>query len=412
LEFRKQVFENGLTVVAERNPDAQSSALGFFVNTGSRDETEGVFGVSHFLEHMVFKGTERRTAWDVNREFDELGARYNAFTSEENTVYWAAVLPEYLPKIVDLLSDLMRPTLRAEDFEMEKNVILEEISMYDDHPSHTAYEKCMACHFGAHPLGQSVLGTTESIGALTQGQMLAYFGQRYRASNLVLGVAGQFDWDELVESVAKHCGHWENGASWRAARSAAPSQALRVVTMPRLIQEHVVHMSAAPPAQSPDRFAADVLATIVGDDTGSRLYWALIDPGLAESAEVSYLEFADSGVLATFVACAPEAVEKVLQMVQAILRNVTEQGVAAEELVQAKNKIASRLVLRSERPMGRLVPLGYNWVYRREYRTVEDDLKDLQAVTLDDVRRVAAQYPLDQITTVAVGPLEEVHRPA
>jgi predicted Zn-dependent peptidase len=142
------------------------------------------------------------------------------------------------------------------------------------------------------------------------------------------------------------------------------------------------------------------------------LYWALIDPGLAESAETSYLEFADSGVLATFVACAPEAVEKLLQMVHAILRNVTEQGVAAEELAQAKNKIASRLVLRSERPMGRLVPLGYNWVYRREYRTIEDDLRDLQAVTLDDVRRVAAQYPLDQITTVAVGPLEEVRRPA
>ena len=148
-----------MQIIGETSPSARSVALGFFVRTGSRDETPDVSGVTHFLEHMVFKGTPRRTALDVNRDFDRIGAHYNAFTSEENTVFYAAILPEYLPQAVDILADILRPSLRGEDFDMEKNVIIEEIGMYEDQPMWSAYDHAKRLYFADHPLGNSILGT-------------------------------------------------------------------------------------------------------------------------------------------------------------------------------------------------------------------------------------------------------------
>src|SRR6478609_4908425 len=167
MPFHQQKLANGLTIIGETSPSASSTAIGFFVRTGSRDETPDVSGVSHFLEHMVFKGTPRRSALDVNCDFDRIGASYNAYTSEENTVFYAAVLPEYLPQAVDILADILRPSLRGEDFDMEKKVIIEEIGMYDDQPMWCAYDHAKKLFFNTHPLGNSVLGTKESITALS-----------------------------------------------------------------------------------------------------------------------------------------------------------------------------------------------------------------------------------------------------
>src|SRR5215470_12797625 len=163
MPFHHQTLPNGLTLIGETSPSAKSVATGFFVRTGARDETPGVCGVTHFLEHMVFKGTPRRTAFDVNRDFDRIGADYNAFTSEENTVFYGTFLPEYVPQAVDILADILRPSLRTEDFDMEKNVILEEIGMYEDQPMWSAYDRAKHIYFGDHPLGYTILGTPESI---------------------------------------------------------------------------------------------------------------------------------------------------------------------------------------------------------------------------------------------------------
>src|SRR3954463_10330923 len=155
--FQNQTLPNGLTIIGEVAPSARSVAIGFFVRTGARDETPAECGVSHFLEHMVFKGTPRRSAFDVNRDFDRIGASYNAFTSEENTVFYGAILPEYLPQAVDILADILRPSLRGEDFDMEKKVIIEEIGMYDDQPMWSAYDAAKRSYFADHPLGNSIL---------------------------------------------------------------------------------------------------------------------------------------------------------------------------------------------------------------------------------------------------------------
>src|SRR5712692_6086334 len=190
MPFHKQSLKNGLQIIGETNPSARSVALGFFVRTGSRDETSPVSGVTHFLEHMVFKGTPRRTALDVNRDFDRIGAHYNAFTSEENTVFYAAILPEYLPESVDILADILRPSLRTEDF-----------GMYEDQPMWSAYDAAKRAHFAGHPLANSILGSVESIKSLKRDQMHAYFKRRYVAANITVVAAGRFPWKRLLSLV-------------------------------------------------------------------------------------------------------------------------------------------------------------------------------------------------------------------
>lgn len=208
MTFEHAQLGNGLTVIGERNPAAASVAAGFFVMAGSRDETPEVSGVSHFLEHMLFKGNETHSAEDFNRIFDELGARYNAFTNTERTVYYGAVLPEKLPELLDLLGQLMRPSLRSEDFDLEKNVILEEIAMYEDRPHFNVFDLSTAEFWNGHPLGNSVLGSRDSIAALDRDSMHKYMLERYSASNQVLAVTGNFDWGEVLSKARQIADHW------------------------------------------------------------------------------------------------------------------------------------------------------------------------------------------------------------
>jgi predicted Zn-dependent peptidase len=411
--FESRVLRNGLQIIGETNPAARSVALGFFVRTGSRDESNEVSGVTHFLEHMVFKGTPRRTAFDVNRDFDRIGADYNAFTSEENTVFYGTFLPEYVPQAVDILADILRPSLREEDFDMEKNVILEEIGMYEDQPMWSAYDRARRIYFGDHPLGNTILGTPESITALTRDQMYEYFERRYVAPNISVVAAGNFDFRHLVRLVEERCGEWSSGAAPRKNRRPVPgSGAFEVVAKENVTQEHVILLSPGPPARSPQRYAATTLAMVIGDDSGSRLYWALIDPGLADSADSNYHEYDGTGSFYTSYSCEPGLAQKNLSIVRRVLRKVQQDGITEEELQQAKSKILSRVVRSSERPRGRMNAVGMNWTYLHKYRTVDDELKAFAAVNLKSIRKVLGAYPLDQVTTLALGPLAKLRRPS
>jgi predicted Zn-dependent peptidase len=405
MPFHHQTLPNGLDVVAELNDDAYSVAFGFYVKAGSRDETSEVSGVSHFLEHMAFKGTDRFSAEDVNRIFDEYGADYNAMTGEESTVFYASVLPEYLPQTFEVQSGILFPTLRQEDFDVEKKVILEEIGMYQDQPSSVAYDRVMQLHFGSHPLGHSVLGTAESVSNLTSGQMRKYHAEHYHAGSIILAVAGQTSWETVLELAQRHCGHWRTGEVRRIVTPAHPVADRAFVVRDQFQQEQVIQLAAAPSCTDPRRFAAELLSVIVGDDSNSRLYWELVDPGLAESAELGFYEFEGAGAFLTFLNGSPESTRDNLETIGRLFTQLNSHGVTIEELDQAKNKVATRIVLRGERPMGRLSSLGGNWLARREYRTIEDDLSTLRSVSLDDIRELLRAFPLVQTTTVGVGPL-------
>jgi predicted Zn-dependent peptidase len=411
--FHHQQLSNGLTIIGETSPSARSVALGFFVRTGSRDETKGVSGVTHFLEHMVFKGTPRRTALDVNRDFDRIGAHYNAYTSEENTVFYAAILPEYLPQGVDILADILRPSLRDDDFDMEKKVIIEEIGMYDDNPMWSAYDHAKQAFFAKHPLGNSILGTPASIQALSREQMYEYFQRRYVAPNVTVVAAGHFDFPALVEMAKERCGGWNSGPVGRKnLKVAKGAGSFQVLTKDKVTQEHVFLISPGPPADSAMRHAADTLALAVGDDSGSRLHWSLVDPGFADSADCSFHDYEGTGSFFTSFSSDPARVQKNLKIVQGVLRAVQQDGIAEEELKQAKSKILSRVVRGSERPMGRMQSLGMSWTYLHTYRSVEDEIKAFDAVTLKSIRKVLDRYPLDYTTTLALGPLKKLKNPS
>lgn len=411
MEFLKHTLPNGLEIVAECNGAAYSTALGFFVRAGARDETDAVAGVSHFLEHMVFKGTARRSADDVNREFDEMGAHYNAFTNEENTVFYAAVLPEHRDCAVDLLADILRPALRDDDFQTEKKVILEEIQMYEDQPPFGADDKCRALFFGRHPLGRSVLGTAASIADLTADAMRDYFRQRYSPGNIVLAGAGRIDFAALVAAAERCCGPWRREPATRSTEPVSGRDGFQVLHKESATQQYVLQLAAGPAAEDRDRYAAKLLATVLGDDAGSRLYWELVDPGLAEHASLSHCEHQRAGMMMTYLCCEPEQTADNLQRVMKVYREAETQGVAAAELAQAKNKIRSHIVLVSERPRGRLFAVGNDWVYRRQYEPMEAELSAVADVTVDDLAAVLTKYPLSRPTTVTIGPLPEVPPP-
>ncbi|MCA1684597.1 MAG: insulinase family protein [Planctomycetia bacterium] len=412
MRFHQTVLDNGLQVIAELNDQARSVASGFFVKAGSRDEGPDVAGVSHFLEHMVFKGTPRRDALAVNRDFDRVGAKHNAQTSEEDTLYHVTCLPEYLPRSFDVLSDILRPSLRGDDFDTEKKVIIEEIKMYLDNPMSVAYDAAKALHFGPHPLGQSILGTVESITAMKVDAMRDYFARKYSPANIVLAFAGRTDWDRVVGLAREHCGGWSGGETARQAVAPRGTGKFEAILRAEDQQQTVIGVSDGPPLESADRYAAQLLATALGDHTGSRLYWALVDPGHADGAELSYQDYNRAGALFTFLSCAPEETQDNLGRVADVYKAVMRDGVSDDELTQAKNKVLSRSVLRSERPMGRLAPLGFLWTYRHEYQSVADELEAFGRVTLGDVRRVLDQWPLLPMTVVSVGPTTEVKPPA
>lgn len=407
MEFRKHVLSNGLEILAECNADAYSAALGYFVKTGARDETDAVAGVSHFLEHMMFKGTATRSADDVNREFDEMGAHYNAFTNEENTVYYAAVLPEYLEPAVELLGDILRPALREEDFDTEKKVILEEIQMYEDQPPFGADDKARAMYFGSHPLGRSVLGTAASVGNLPVGAMLDYFRSRYSPTNILLVAAGRIDFDRLVACADRQCGGWDRIPALRTIQPATANKSFALIQKEIATQQYFIQLTPGPAAEDADRYAAKLLATVLGDDSGSRLYWELTDPGLAEHVSLGHTEYEGAGMMITYMSCEPDKVVENAGRIIDVYRAAEKNGIAPAELEQAKNKVRSRIVLSSERPRGRLFALGADWIYRQEYNSTESELAAVAKLTIDDLMAVLAKYPLSQPATVTVGPLTE-----
>ena len=386
MEFRQHQLANGLTILAECNPEAYFGAYGIFVRAGSRDETSEASGVSHFLEHMVFKGTPKRSAEQVNLDLDLLGSSSNARTGEESTIYHAAVLPEFQTDVVELLTDLMRPALRVEDFEMEKKVIIEEIMMYQDQPPYGGQEQLMLEYFGDHPLGQSVLGSVESVGNLTPERMRAYFQQRYSPGNMALIAAGKIDFPQLVSDAERFCGDWVPYAVARQVTRAVPHAGFSTLHKPSSTLQYVLQLTAGPATEDEDRFAMRILGTILGDDSGSRLFWKMLDSGLAESAGVISNEYLGSGLVMSYFCCEPSKAQENLHLLTEIQQEALA-GVSARELELAKQKIVSE----------------------QAFKTPAEIADQYSRITLDEVNAVARKYPLTGGRTISIGPRTDLY---
>jgi predicted Zn-dependent peptidase len=385
-------LNNGLKIIGEVNPASKSSAIGFFVKTGSRDETPKEAGVSHFLEHMMFKGTPNRSALELTYDLGRIGAQANAFTSEENTVYYAAVLPEYFREMHTILADMLRPALDPAEFATEKNVILEEIALYQDRPQFYLFERAAADYYGRHPAGNSVLGSTDSISALTQPEMRAYFERRYAPGNMVLVGAGNFDWELFLADAERLSGGWQEYAAPRDCPVHRTTPLMKEYRKKGITQSHVVFLTEGAHAQEDERFALGVLALVLGDSTGSKLYWELVDPGLAESADADNDERDGTGAFMAYAATSPDKLDLVAEKMRKIISAPLDFTVA--DLERAKTKVISKMVLGGELPMGRMMGLGMSWNARRHVQPLRDVIDRVKAITREEIERTVARYPL------------------
>jgi predicted Zn-dependent peptidase len=397
ITFQRHVLPNGLTIIAECDPDAHTSACGFFVRTGARDEASKVMGVSHFLEHMMFKGTEALSADQINQGFDELGARNNAFTSNEMTCFYAHVLPEHLERATDLLGQMMRPALRNADFDTEKGVILEEIAMYKDNPFWVLYEACVERHYPNHPMSHRVLGTTETITALARDDMAGYFNYHYSADTTTVALAGKLDFEQTVAQIASLCGAWPRTGAVRDNTPPKPWVGKFELRDEKVSRAYLLGMAAAPSAQDERRYAAAMLAQVLGMPDNSRLHWALVETGIADEAQAAHDAHDNVGEFYIFCSCDPENADECWSIVEREIAALAD-SLTEDDLMRLRNKLATAATLGGERPHDRMHRIGRLWTLLGEYRTLEEELERINAVTLDDLRAVARDFPMSQMT--------------
>lgn len=408
--FYTHQLSNGLQILGQPMPDFESVAVSFYVRTGSRDEPDPLIaGVSHFLEHMVFKGTQTLDWQQITLEFNKIGAELNAFTSHESTVYYARVLGEYLERAVELLSDMMHPRLFENDFETEKEVIINEIARSEDQPYNLAFRRMMQTYFASHPLGHDVLGSRESIRQMRIEQMREYWSNRYAANNLILSVAGNFNWDEVVRLAEKHCSSWRVGDATRHAEPYQPTRPINeVIVDPKLKQQILIVAMPSVDVKDPDYYAAALGSSILGDTDGSRLYWNIHQKGLAESASAGTWAMEGTGILMMEANSTPEGAPLVLKLLQEELKSILEDGIYEDELRRAKDKWISSLVLSSESTFSRMRSLASDWVTEGRLVTIDEEVERIEKITAEDVMRAFKRFAIrERQVLVALGPLSE-----
>ncbi len=358
---------------------------------------------------MVFKGTKTLDWQEITLAFNKIGAEINAFTSHESTVYYARVLGEYLERAIELLSDMMYPRLIESDFETEKEVIINEIARSEDQPYNLAFRRMMQTYFGTHPLGHDVLGSRESIRNMHIEQMRDYWKRRYAANNLILAIAGNFDWEYVVSLAEKHCATWHTGESGRDVEPYEPPNPINDIVVDKNLKQQI--MIIAMPAvdiKDPDYYAANLAGSILGDSDGSRLFWNIHQKGLAESASAGILAMEGTGIMLMEANSTPEEAPHVLKLLRVELDSLLEDGVYEDELRRAKDKWISNLVLSSESTFARMRSLANDWVTEGRLLSVDEEVERIEKVTAEDVLRALRRFPMrDKQILTTLGPLSE-----
>jgi predicted Zn-dependent peptidase len=408
---RRTVLPGGLRVVSESLPGVRSVAFGIWVGVGSRDEKPSLAGTSHFLEHVLFKGTPTRNALEIAAVMDAVGGEMNAFTAKEYTCYYARVLDEDLALAVDLVSDLVNSSLiTSEDVESERGVILEEIAMHDDEPADVVHDTFAAALFGREtPLGRPVIGSVQSIEALSRTAIHGYYRRRYTPDTMVVAASGGLDHGRLLRLVKKAFADRLDGdvepAPLRPARRAPASQSNVLVEDRRTEQANVVLGTTALRRDDPRRFALGVLNGALGGGMSSRLFQEIREKrGLAYSVYSYVSSHADTGQFGVYAGCAPGRVDQVLDLVREQLALVVNKGIADDELRRSKGQMRGSLVLGLEDTGSRMSRLGKGELVHGELLTVDEVLARIDAVTLDDVHAVARDVLSRPLALGVLGP--------
>ncbi len=409
---RRTVLPGGLRVVTEEMAGVRSASVGVWIGVGSRDETPTLHGCSHFLEHLLFKGTRERTAMDISIALDAVGGEFNAFTAKEYTCFHARVLDKDLPLAVDVLGDMVTSSVISDaDVEAERDVILDEIAMHDDDPDDVVHNLFAAQAFGDSPLGRPIAGTVESIEALTRSQIARFYRGHYRPGNAVVAVAGNVDHADVVRQV--RTAFSRNGflsGTDLPTRPTVTDRARKVgagevhTTRP-LEQVNLVLGMRGVTRSDPRRFALGVLNTALGGGTSSRLFQEVRElRGLAYSVFSFASHYADAGVVGVSVGCLPQKYDEVLAVVREELRKVATDGITAEELERGKGQLKGGLVLGLEDSSSRMSRIGKAELVYDELLGLDEVLAKIDAVTLEDVRELAGWVFSQPELLAVVGP--------
>ena len=409
---RRTVLPGGLRVVTEQMTGVRSACVGVWVGVGSRHESPTLHGCSHFLEHLLFKGTKERSAMDISVELDAVGGEFNAFTAKEYTCFHARVLDHDLPMAVDVLGDMITSSLISEeDVEAERDVILDEIAMHDDDPDDVVHNLFTEQAFGDSPLGRPIAGTTESISAMTRDQIARFYRSHYRPASMVVAVAGNVDHATVVRRVRTAFGRNGFLTGTDAPRRAVLTERARRVsageshTTRPLEQVNLVLGVKGMTRTDPRRYALGVLNTTLGGGTSSRLFQEVREMrGLAYSVYSFASHYADAGLVGISVGCLPAKLDEVLAVVREELRKVAADGITEAELVRGKGQLRGGLVLGLEDSGSRMSRIGKAELVQDELLSIDEVLARVEAVTLEDVREIAAQLFSQPELLAVVGP--------
>jgi predicted Zn-dependent peptidase len=383
--------------------------MGCWIDTGTRDENDNEAGVSHFLEHLLFKGSDKLSAREVNETLDAIGAESNAFTSKEATCYWTRLLDQDLAAGLDVLAEIIqRPAFRVNEIDSERQVVVEEINMNEDDPSDVVFENFSTAVFAGHRLEEPVLGTRESIRAMSRDDIHGYWKRRYGAGSMVLAAAGSVDHNAVVEMVAERFGDWSGEM---VDHDVSPAQVAATVNVTRRETEQAHLIIGGPGLHRADerRWAFEVLNHVMGSGMSSRLFQEVREErGLAYAVYGFKLAYSDNGAWGVHVGTTPHQTDTALTVIRDEISKVVEEGITAEELERAKGSMRGGLALALEDANSRMVRLGRDELAGMPHLSVDDRLEKLEAVDLDMVKAVAGEiYGAPTRVMGAVGPFEE-----
>jgi predicted Zn-dependent peptidase len=414
MSVRRTVLPSGLRIVTEEVPSVRSAAIGIWVNVGSRDETPAVAGASHFLEHLLFKGTTRRTALEISATIEAVGGEMNAFTSKEYTCFYARVIDTDLPMAIDVVSDLITSSIvSALDVDAERKVVLEEIAMRDDDPSDLVHDLYAETYYGDTQLGRPILGTIKSIKEMTRSSVFNYYKKKYLPQDLVVAVAGNIKHKRVVAMVEEALSR-DNFLDVKGAPQIRPNtpvktkpvQSVGLLTR-KTEQAHMFYGMEGVARSDERRFAMGVLASALGGGMSSRLFQEIREKrGLAYSVYAYAQQFAGSGQIGFYAGCNPTKAIEVVEIIREVLADVAENGMSYEEIERAKGAVRGSLVLSQEDSGSRMSRIGKNEIVYGQVMGFDDILKAISRVNPTDVREIASEYLTKSPTLALVGPFK------
>jgi predicted Zn-dependent peptidase len=415
MSVKRSVHASGLRIVTEEVPSVRSAAVGIWVNVGSRDEAPATAGASHFLEHLLFKGTTTRTALEISSSIESVGGEMNAFTSKEYTCFYARVIDTDLPMAIDVVSDLITSSIvTALDVDAERKVVLEEIAMRDDDPSDLVHDLFSDTYYGDTPIGRPILGTIDSINGMSRNTVFNYYKKKYLPQDLVVAVAGNIKHKRVVEMVERALSR-DSFLDIHAAPVVRPNTLIKNTKQQSVglmykksEQAHMFYGMEGVARADERRFSMGVLSAALGGGMSSRLFQEIREKrGLAYSVYAYAQQFAGSGVLGFYAGCNPTKAVEVVEIIRSVLSDVADNGMTHEEIERAKGAVRGSLVLSQEDTGSRMSRIGKNEIVYGQVMDFDDILKAISKVNVEDIRQIASEFLVKRPTLALVGPFKK-----